>query len=461
MDQRHLKTPVVAIVGRTNVGKSTLFNRLTGQRSAITSDVPGTTHDIKFGHCHWRDRILTVVDTAGLDLTADAATDAALKRQAQLAMKKADLILFVVDAEDGFNPQDRAFAKYLQKTNKPVVLVANKADSSKTKREINEDPEWMKLGYGAPLPVSAVNSTGTGDMLDLMLEKIASERLDDVDMPQIDIRVAILGRPNVGKSSLLNALAGEDRVIVSEIPHTTKEPQDTLLTVDMGEGKGVKNLLLIDTVGIRKRARVAPGIERIGVHMSLEEMKRADVVLLMVDASQGIDLQEKRLAGLIEANYAALLVVVNKWDLAEKKEVDTAEFSEHIRSALPAFDWAGITFISAKNAGRVTRLLNYAIELAETRKRTIPQEELDQFVVKLKKQHHTFFAKGGDRFGKIGNRPKVYGITQTGITPPEFVIVVHDKETIHTNFKRFVENRLREDFGFKGVPIRVMAREIE
>lgn len=453
-------TPVVAIVGRTNVGKSTLFNRLTEQRTAITSDVPGTTHDIKFGHCHWRDRILTVVDTAGLDLTADAATDAALKRQAEIAMKKADLILFVVDAVDGYNPQDKAFAKYLQKTTKPVVVVANKADGSGTKREILTNPDWLKLGFGSPLPVSAINSTGTGDMLDMILEKIKSEKLDEKELPQIDVRIAIIGRPNVGKSSLLNALAGEDRVIVSEIPHTTKEPQDTLLTVEANDGT-IKQLLIIDTVGIRKKAKVAPGIEKIGVHMSLEEMKRADVVFLMVDASQGVDLQEKRLAGLIEANYAALLVVVNKWDLAEKKETETTEFDDHIRSALPAFDWTSIAYTSAKTGSKIARLLQYAIDLAADRKRMIPQEQLDKFIEKLKKQHHTFFSKGGDRFGKIGNRPKVYGITQTGIEPPEFRVVVADKETLHTNFLRFVENRLREEFGYKGIPIRVLGREIE
>ncbi|HTM68708.1 MAG TPA: ribosome biogenesis GTPase Der [Candidatus Binatia bacterium] len=460
MDQRHLATPAVAIVGRTNVGKSTLFNRLLETRKAITSPVPGTTHDINFGHCHWRDKILTVIDTAGLDLTSKDATAESLTRQAKLAMTKADMIVFVVDAVSGLNPQDRAFARHLQKSKKRVLLVANKADNP-GKRRNADDPEWLKLGFGAPMALSAANGTGVGDMLDKVLEILHDEKRDAIELPEIDVRVAIIGRPNVGKSSLLNALAGEDRVIVSEVPHTTKEPQDTLLSWEDDKG-AKKNLLLIDTVGIRKKAKVAPGIEKIGVHMTLEELKRADVMFLLIDAEAGVELQEKKLAGLAEEYKTAVLIVVNKWDLAEEKKLGkTDDYVQYVLGQLPFFAWAPVTFISAKNGAKVGRLLGLAAELAAQRDRTIDQAEIDTFVEKLKKQHHAYFAKGGDRFGKKGNRPKVYGITQTGTKPPEFMVVVHDKETLNKGFLSFIENRIREEFGFEGTPLRVLAREID
>ena len=460
MDQRHIATPVIAIVGRTNVGKSTLFNRLLEKRQAITSPVPGTTHDINFGHCYWRNKILTIIDTAGLDLTSKDATPASFTRQAKLAMAKADLILFVVDVAAGLNPMDRAFAKHLQKSKKRVMLIANKADNP-GKRRRAEDPDWLKLGFGPPMPLSASNGTGTGDMLDAVLEALHSDKLDSNPAPEIHIRVAIIGRPNVGKSSLLNALAGEDRVIVSEVPHTTKEPQDTLLSYE--DEKGVKrNILVIDTVGIRKKAKVAPGIEKIGVHMSLEELKRADVLFLIIDAEQGVELQEKKLASLAEEYSGGVLIVVNKWDLADEKKLGKAEvYAQYVYGEIPFFAWAPVTFIAAKTGAKVGRLLGYAVEIAAQRERVLEQEQLDNFVEKVTKQHHAFFAKGGDRFGKIGNRPKVYGITQVGVKPPTFMVVVKDKETLHPSFLRFIENRMREDFGFQGTPIRVLAREID
>ncbi len=460
MDERHIATPVIAIVGRTNVGKSTLFNRLLEQRKAITSPIPGTTHDINFGHCHWQGLILTVIDTAGLDLTSAAATEASLTKQAKLAMTKADVIVFVVDITAGLNPQDRAFARHLQKSKKTVLLVANKADNP-SKRRRAEDPEWLKLGFGAPMALSASNGTGVGDMLDAAIAALRKDNLVAKVLPDIDVRVAIIGRPNVGKSSLLNALAGEERVIVSEIPHTTKEPQDTLLSYE-DENGAKKNILVIDTVGIRKKAKVAPGIEKIGVHMSLEELKRADVLFLIIDAEQGVELQEKKLAGLAEEYSGGVLIVVNKWDLALEKKLGKAEeYAQYVYGEIPFFAWAPVTFISAKNGAKVGRLLGYATEIAAQRDRVLEQEQLDAFVEKVKKQHHAFFAKGGDRFGKQGNRPKVYGITQVGTKPPTFMVVVKDKETLHPSFLRFIENRLRDDFGFKGTPLRVLAREID
>ena len=459
MDPRTQATPIIAIVGRTNVGKSTMFNRLLERRKAITSPIPGTTHDINFGHCHWQGRIFTVIDTAGLDLTAHDSAEAALKRQAQMAMAKADVILLLIDVRDGLMPQDRAFAKYLQKSGKRVFLVGNKADNPGARR-LTDSPEWLKLGFGVPHPVSAANGTGVGDLLDVVCDSLGEPTVD-ADLPEIDVRVAIIGRPNVGKSSLLNALAGEERVIVSEVPHTTKEPQDTMLTYTNEQGV-VKRILLIDTVGIRKKAKVEPGLEKLGVYMSLEELKRADVVLLMIDATEGVGLQEKRLAGYIEDHNVSVIIVVNKWDLAAEKKLGSAEeYKTHLGMQLPSYSWAPVTFIAAKNGAKVSRIVPMALDVAATRERVIPQEKLDACIEKIKKQHHAIFAKGGDRFGKKGNRPKVYGMTQIGMKPPAFMVVVHDKETLHPSFLRFIENRMREQFDLEGTPIRVLAREID
>ena len=454
-----LSTPVIALVGRTNVGKSTLFNRMLERRKAITSPIPGTTHDINFGHCVWRGMMFTVIDTAGLDLTSKDASNAAIKKQAESAIAKANVIFLLVDSRAGLLPEDRAFAAHLRKSKKKVFLVANKADNPGARRKA-EESEWLKLALGPTNPVSAANGTGVGDLLDKAWEEVGGDK-GMPEMPVPDVRVAIIGRPNVGKSSLLNALAGEERVIVSEIAHTTKEPQDTLLTYTRKDGV-IKRILLCDTVGIRKKAKVEKGIEKIGVHMSLEELKAADVVLMMVDATEGAGIQEKKLAGYIEDHNVAVIFVVNKWDLAEERNLGTAEdYASYLRMQFPSYPWAPVTFIAAKHGAKVARLIPQILEVAAQRHRIMSQEELDLFVQKLKKKHHSLFAKGGDRFGKVGNRPRVYGITQTGTAPPAFMLVIRDKETLHPNFLHFVENRMREEFGFEGTPMHVNAREIE
>ncbi|MEY4723288.1 MAG: hypothetical protein RLZZ324_801 [Candidatus Parcubacteria bacterium] len=453
-------TPVIALVGRTNVGKSTLFNRLLEHRKAITSPIAGTTHDINFGHCKWRGMTFTVIDTAGLDLTTATSTEAKIKKQAESAIKKANVVFLLVDARAGLLPEDRAFAIHLRKSKgKKVFLVANKSDNPGTRRQA-EGPEWLKLGLGPSFPVSAANGTGVGDLLDAAWTEVGGDK-EVPEMPIPDVRAVIIGRPNVGKSSLLNAIAGEDRVIVSEVAHTTKEPQDTLISWEDFKAKKTKRILLVDTVGIRKKSAVEKGIEKVGVHMSLEELKSADVVMLMVDATEGVAMQEKRLAGFIEDHNVAVIIIVNKWDLAEERNLGTAEdYAAYIRLQFPSYPYAAVTFIAAKSGAKVGRLIPMILEVAEQRHRIVPQADLDKFVEKLKKQHHSLFAKGGDRFGKKGNRPKVYGITQTGTAPPAFMLVVADKESLHYNFLRFVENRLREAFGFEGTPIRVNAREI-
>lgn len=451
MDERLKKTPVVAIVGRTNVGKSTLFNRLIEKKKAIMSPIPGTTRDMSFGHCHWRDATMTVIDTAGLDLTSDEATEESLKKQAKLAMDKADAILFLTDAE-GVSPEDMALAKFLHKSKKKVYLVANKADNPKARIAV-ANGNWQRLGLGDPMPLSAANGSGVGDMLDVLVADLKEAGLTAQPLPKIDMTVAIIGRPNVGKSSLLNSFAGEDRVIVSEVPHTTKEPQDTLLTIPSRDGVE-RHVLVIDTVGIRKRTKVGPGIEKIGVKMSLDELQRADVALMVVDATAGINAQEKRLAGVIEGMYGGVIIVVNKWDLAEEKQLGDAEdYKQYIYNQLPFYKFAQVMFISAKTGNRVGKLIAACFGVMAKSNRIIPQEKLDAFTEKMIKQHHAAFEK-------TDLRPRVYGIKQIGTKMPTFSVTVRKEETLQKNFLHFIENRLREEFDFEGTPIRVVGREI-
>ncbi len=453
MDIRTKITPVVAIVGRTNVGKSTLFNRLLETRKALTSPVAGTTRDVNYGHFHWRGEVLTAVDTAGLDLTADAATEESLKRQAKAAMLKADIIIFVVDINDGVLPQDRALARHLQRSGKTIILAANKADGPRIRKQA-ESPEWLKLGFGAPAPISAANGSGVGDLLDLVADEVKRQKLDSKPLPDIDVKIAVIGRPNVGKSTLLNALAGEDRVIVSEVPHTTTEPQDTLMTFEDAAGQA-RHALIIDTVGIRKHAKIERGMEELGVRLSLEVLRDADVAFLVIDATQGADLQEKKLSSLIEESKLGVLLVINKWDLAAESKLGSADdYRKYLQLRFPFLDWAPLAFISAKTGSHVNRLLNYALDIEAQRRREIPQSDLDAFTEKLKKIHHSSFKRGE-------KRPKVYGMTQTGTRPPVFTLVVQDKETLHPNFLRFVKKRLREEFGFTGTAIKILGREIE
>lgn len=446
-------TPVIALVGRTNVGKSTLFNRLLEKKKAIVSSVPGTTQDVNFGHCRWRDRTFTVIDTAGLDLTAKKASEDKIRHQAEMAMAKADVILLLTDAQAGPLIEDKAFAKYLLKSKKRVLLVANKADNPGLRRE-TLGPEWLRLGLGQPHPLSAANGTGVGDLLD-DVDQLIGAGGRDLTIPAVDARVAIIGRPNVGKSSLLNALAGEERVIVSEVAHTTKEPQDTLLTFADAAGQE-RRLLLVDTVGIRKRSHVAPGIEKLGVTLSLEELHQADVALLLIDAVAGISVQEKKLGGLVAEERKAMVIVVNKWDIAQERGVDGQTFLDYVHQELPFCTWAPIILISAKSGRSVGKLPQLILDTVAQYRRVIPQPELDEVTEKIKKQHHAVSEKGYYR-----RRPKIYGLTQDAMAPPHFTVVVNDKDKLSSGLLGFIENRLRDRFGFVGTAIRLSGRELK
>jgi GTP-binding protein len=447
-------SPSVALVGRKNVGKSSLFNRLIEKEQAIVSDIPGTTRDVGVGVSRWRGELLTLLDTGGLDVVKQDRIEADVRAQALRAARKAHAIVFVVDAKTGPLASDLVLAKELRKAGRPVVLAANKADSPALRTSSGD--EWKKLGYGVPIFVSAANGGGTGDLLDRVFEELRKVELplEEVEPEAI---VTLLGRPNVGKSSLLNALLGEERVIVSEIPHTTREPQDTLLFYDG------KPILVVDTAGIRKRANILPGIEQVSVGKSVSALKRSDVAFLVLDVTDEIGTQDSHLAGLAAESGKGIVVILNKWDLLEGKTPKTgAAMRQRFLSDLPFLRWAPVAFVSAKTGMRVQGLLDLALRVKANRERRLSEEELDAFVTKSVKPYlASRVSRKKTALGAKRKHAYVYGIRQSAVAPPTFTMVVKDKDVVDDALKRFVENRLRERFDFEGTPVFIHAREIE
>ena len=447
-------TPSVALVGRKNVGKSSLFNRLIENNQAIVSDTPGTTRDVGIGMARWRGQLLTLLDTGGLDIIKRDQIEVNVRKQALRAAQKSHLIVFLADAQTGPLSTDVVLAKELRKTGKPVILAVNKADSPAQRREIGN--EWRKLGLGEPLAVSAASGAGTGDLLDRIFEEFANLELpNDAIVP--DVTIAMIGRPNVGKSSLLNAMIGEERVIVSEVPHTTREPQDTLLFYKE------RPILVVDTAGIRKHAHIEKGLESVSVGKSLTAIQQADVVFLVIDVTQGVEAQDSHLAGLAAESGKGIVIVLNKWDTLSSKSTKTGdEEREEIYASLPFLRWAPIAFVSAKTGMRVQNLLDLALRVKVARERVLTNEELDRFVEKRVKPYlasrlsHKKTAQGIKR-----KQTYVFGIRQNSSMPPKFTMIVKDKDFTDPNVTRFVENRLREEFGLEGTPVFVNYREIE
>lgn len=447
-------SPSVALVGRKNVGKSSLFNRLIEHHQAIVSAIPGTTRDVGVGHVNWRGRTLTLLDTGGLDIVKQDQIEVDVRRQALRAAQKAHVILFVADAQTGPLSTDLVLAKELRKAGPPVILVVNKADTPAIRARIGD--EWKKLGFGAPAAVSAASGAGSGDLLDRVFEELEKIELP-LEKVKPDVVLTMLGRPNVGKSSLLNALIGEERVIVSEIPHTTREPQDTLLWY------GGRPILVVDTAGIRKRAHIAPGLEKTGVGKSLAAVKRADVVFLVLDVVDEVGIQDRHLAGLAEESGKGIVVALNKWDKVPGKTVKSGgAYLEYFSSAFPFLAWAPIVFASAKTGHRVGDLLDLALKVKENRERRLTEEELDGFVDRIIKPYiKSRESKHKSALGAKRKAPYVYGLRQVETAPPSFMLIVKDKDAVSVNDLRFVENRLRENFDFEGTPIFIRSREIE
>ncbi|RME57789.1 MAG: ribosome biogenesis GTPase Der [Caldilineae bacterium] len=451
------RKPVVALVGRPNVGKSTLFNRLTGARTAIVEDLPGTTRDRLYGETEWNGRAFIVIDTGGLEAQAIAESRAArpgapplardsaqfvteIQNQAQLALEEADVIVFVVDGKEGLTAADEDLADQLRQGTKPLILAVNKAESPE--RQLNAAEFWA-LGLGEPIPISAYHGIGVGDLLDQIVEVLPEappEREDEEET----IGIAIVGRPNVGKSSLLNALIGQERAIVSDIAGTTRDPIDTELVYDG------QRITLIDTAGIRRRGRVEPGIEKYSVLRSMRSIDRADVALLLLDATEGVTAQDMHVAGYVLERNKGVVVLVNKWDALEKDAHTMVEYTRKVRQELKFMDYVPVLFISALTRQRVNRVLPTALAVAAERTYRIPTSELNQIIQEAYDRHPPAT--------KLGRPLRIYYATQVDVRPPTFVLFVNDPELAHFSYVRYLENQVRAHHPFTGTPIRILLR---
>ncbi len=452
----------VAIVGRPNVGKSTLFNRIVGTRRAVVSDIPGTTRDRIIDDAEWNNRTFTVVDTGGIEILPDTVTagrrpgpesplleDSAqfiplIRAQAEQAIEEADLILFLTDAITGPTGADREIAELLRRSNKPVLLVANKADNER--REL-EAVEFYELGLGDVHPISAIHGKGVADLLDEVVELLpeapAKEEYDE-EIP----RLAILGRPNVGKSSLLNRLLGEERAIVSPVSGTTRDALDTVLT---WEGQP---LILIDTAGIRRRGRIEPGVEKYSVLRALKATERADVALLLLDAVEGNTSQDAHIAGIIAEQGVSVVALVNKWDaVSDEVKLDRAKREEQVRDDLKFMPYIPVLFISALTGSRVNRVIPTALEVMQARYQRIPNGPLNDMFQKAFLKHAPP--------SKFGRKLRLYYATQAGVAPPTFILFVNDPQLMHFSYQRYLENAIRDVYPFPGTPIRLVLRSYE
>ncbi len=454
-----MRMPVVALVGRPNVGKSTLFNRLIGQRQAIVEDEPGTTRDRLYGQSEWSGRNFIVVDTGGLDIALtekapskgdqpDALSASSrdyareIRQQAEIAIAEADVVVLLVDARDGLTSADRDVAEILRRSGRPVILAVNKADNEARRQAALE---FYELNLGEPYPISALHGTGTGDLLDAI---VADLPIIEEEEPEDTVRVAIVGRPNVGKSSLLNALLQEERAIVSPIPGTTRDAIDTQLK---WEGQ---QITLIDTAGIRRRGRVEAGVEKYSVLRALNAIQRADVVLLVVDATEGITAQDTHVAGFILEAYKSVAVIVNKWDAVPNKDEHTMQqFTAEIRQKLRFMDYVPVLFVSALTRQRISKVLPLAMSVAAQRLVRVPTAELNRLLREAMTAHPAPSRRG---------KPlKLLYATQADVAPPTFVLFVNDPELVHFSYVRFLENRIREVYPFEGTPLRFYFRRRE
>ncbi|MFC4805258.1 ribosome biogenesis GTPase Der [Filifactor villosus] len=432
--------PIVAIVGRPNVGKSTLFNKLVGSRVAIVEDTPGVTRDRIYGEAEWLSKYFTVIDTGGIDTQSDEIIPAKMRQQAELAMDMATVILFVVNGRDGVTPQDRDIALQLKKTKKPVVLVVNKVDN----KNLPEDfYDFYELGIGEPIAISAAVGLGIGDLLDIVIEHFDADA--DTEQDEDLIKVAIVGKPNAGKSSILNRTLGEERVIVSPIAGTTRDAIDTYVTINE------QRYLFIDTAGIRKRSKIDENVEKYSVIRSYAAVERAHVVLMIIDAQTGISEQDSKIAGIAHNLGKAVVIVVNKWDLIEKDNNSVKEYTASIREELPFMTYAPIIFISAVTGQRFDKIVEMInLVYAESIKRVatgLLNDVIGEAVIMNQPP--------SDK----GKRLKIYYATQVSVQPPSFSVFINDKDLFHFSYQRYLENKIRENFGFEGTPIVFFKRE--
>ncbi len=436
-----MSKPIVAIVGRPNVGKSTLFNALAGSRISIIQDTPGVTRDRIYADVEWLDRSFTMIDTGGIEPDTNDIILSQMREQAQIAIDTADVILFMTDLKQGLVDADAKVADMLRRSHKPVLLVVNKVDSFV--RDEAAVYEFYNLGIGDPYPVSAANRTGIGDLLDEVLKRLPEKNASEEEDTRP--KVAIVGKPNVGKSSIINRLLGEDRLIVSDIAGTTRDAVDTVVKYDG------KEYVFIDTAGIRRKNRIKEDLEHYMIVRAVGAVERADVVVVVIDATEGVTEQDAKIAGIAHERGKGIIIAVNKWDAVEKDTHTVKKFSDKIRQTLSFMAYADILFISAKSGQRLTKLYSMVDEVIESANRRVGTGVLNEILSEAVALQQPPMDKG--------KRLKCYYMTQVGVAPPTFVLFVNDKKLMHFSYERYIENQIRTAFGFKGTAIRIITRE--
>ncbi|EAC2631040.1 ribosome biogenesis GTPase Der [Listeria monocytogenes] len=431
--------PVVAIVGRPNVGKSTIFNRIVGERVSIVEDVPGVTRDRIYNSAEWLGKEFNIIDTGGIDLSDEPFLEQ-IRAQAEIAIDEADVIIFITNGREGVTDADEQVAKILYRSNKPIVLAINKVDNPEMRDQIYD---FYSLGFGEPYPISGSHGLGLGDMLDAVRAHFPKE--EEEEYPDDTVKFSLIGRPNVGKSSILNALLGEDRVIVSDIAGTTRDAIDTTYTF---EGQ---DYVMIDTAGMRKRGKVYESTEKYSVLRAMRAIERSDVVLVVINAEEGIREQDKRIAGYAHDAGRAIIIVVNKWDAINKDEKTINVWTEDIREQFQFLSYAPIVFVSAKTKQRLNNLFPLINQVSDNHSLRVQSSMLNDVISDAVAMNPSPMDKG--------KRLKIFYTTQVAVKPPTFVVFVNDPELMHFSYERFLENRIREAFPFEGTPIRVIARK--
>lgn len=432
--------PVVAIVGRPNVGKSTLFNKIAGKRISIVEDKPGVTRDRIYAEGEWLNKYFTLIDTGGIEPNSKDIIFSQMRKQADIAIETADVILFMVDGKEGVTAADREVANMLRKSHKKVLLLCNKIDTSKTPDDIYE---FYELGLGDPIVISATQMFGLGDLLDEVIRLFPEDK--DTEYDDEVIKVALIGKPNVGKSSLINKILGQNRVIVSDIPGTTRDAIDTPFA------RGEDKYVFIDTAGLRKKKKIYENVEKYSAIRSVTAIERADVCILMIDAKDGVTDQDKKIAGLAHERGKALIIAINKWDIVEKDNKTYLKFIEETKNSLAFALYAPVEMISAKTGQRIDKLFDVINNVSNNHSMRVRTGVLNDIISEAVLMNQPPSDKG--------KRLKIFYATQASVKPPKFVTFVNDKELMHYSYLRYLENQIRQAFGFEGTPIKFDVRE--